>query len=149
LPEERLRSLAGLLEPVTAEDGQAFIVEGAAGDGMYYVLSGRVRIAKKLGEGGEKDLAFLGAGECLGEMEILRGGARSASAYAVGRVELLKLKSADFRAWLDKDPETASRFFAGLSEVQSGRLRRTSDEVALLYDLSQLLVSSQATAKEL
>lgn len=149
LPEERLRSLADLLEPVIAEDGTAFIVEGAASDGMYYVLSGRVRIAKKLGEGGEKDLAFLGPGDCLGEMEILRGGTRSASAYAVGRVELLKLKSADFKGWLEKDPATASRFFAGLSEMQSGRLRRTSDEVALLYDLSQLLVSPAATPKEL
>jgi len=149
LPEERLRSLAGLLEPATVEDGAAFIVEGAASDGMYYVISGRVRIAKKLGEGGEKDLAFLGAGECLGEMEILRGGARSASAYAVGRVELLKLKSADFKSWLDADPATGARFFAGLSEVQSGRLRRTSDEVALLYDLSQLLVTPQATSAAL
>lgn len=145
LSEERLRSLADLLEPVTVADGAAFIVEGAVSDGLYYVLTGRARIAKKLGEGGEKDLAFLGPGECLGEMEILREGRRSASAYAVGPLELLKLKSTDLKAWLEKDPETASRFFAGLSEVQSGRLRRTSDEVALLYDLSQLLVTPQAT----
>ncbi len=146
LPEPRLRSLAELLEPQAVADGTAFIVEGAVSDGLYYILSGRVRVAKKLGEGGEKDLAFAGPGECLGEMEILRGGVRSASAYAVGPVELLKLKSLDLKAWLEKDPPTAARFFAGLSEVQSGRLRRTSDEVALLYDLSQLLVTPQATA---
>lgn len=145
LPDARLRSLAELLQPVSVPAGQAFIVEGAASDGLYYVLSGRVRVAKKLGAGGEKDLAFLGPGECLGEMEILRAGARSASAYAVGPAELLKLKSSDLKDWLEKDPGTAARFFAGLSETQSGRLRRTSDEVALLYDLSQLLVGSQAT----
>lgn len=146
LPEPRLRSLAELLEAQNIADGQAFIVEGAPSDGLYYILSGRVRVAKKLGEGGEKDLAFAGPGECMGEMEILRGGVRSASAYAVGPVEVLKLKSADLKAWLEQDPPTAARFFAGLSEVQSGRLRRTSDEVALLYDLSQLLVTPQATA---
>jgi CRP-like cAMP-binding protein len=146
LPEPRLRSLAELLEAQTVADGGAFIVEGAPSDGLYYILSGRVRVAKKLGEGGEKDLAFAGPGECMGEMEILRGGVRSASAYAVGPVEVLKLKSADLKAWLEQDPPTAARFFAGLSEVQSGRLRRTSDEVALLYDLSQLLVTPQATA---
>lgn len=145
LPEERLRSLAELLEPLTVEDGKPFIVEGAKSDGLYYVTAGRVRVAKRLGEGGEKDLAFLGPGECLGEMELLRGGIRSASAYAQGRAELLRLKSADLMFWLEADPAVASRFFAGLAEVQSGRLRRTSDEVAMLYDLSQLLLAPQAT----
>lgn len=145
LPEERLTSLGELLEPVTLEDGAAFIVEGAKSDGLYYVISGRVRVAKRLGEGGEKDLAFLGAGECLGEMELLRGGVRSASAYAAGPVELLRLKSDDLTRWLEADPAVASRFFSGLAEVQSGRLRRTSDEVAMLYDLSQLLLTPQAT----
>jgi CRP-like cAMP-binding protein len=149
LPEARLESLAARMEPLVVEDGKAFIVEGAKSDGLYYILSGRVRVAKRLGEGGEKDLAFAGPGECMGEMEILREGVRSASAYAVGRVELLRLKGADLKLWLEADPAVAARFFAGLAETQSGRLRRTSDEVALLYDLSQLLLTPQATAKGL
>ncbi|HXT02016.1 MAG TPA: cyclic nucleotide-binding domain-containing protein [Elusimicrobiota bacterium] len=147
LPEARLKPLAEKLEALTVEDGRAFIVEGAKSGGLYYVLSGRVRVAKRLGEGGEKDLAFLGAGDCLGEMDVLReDGVRSASAYAAGRAELLHLKSSDLKTWLDADPADAARFFASLSEMQSGRLRRTSDEVALLYDLSQLLLTPQATA---
>ena len=149
LPEARLKSLAEKLEPLAVEDGGAFIVEGAPSDGLYYILSGRVRVAKRLGEGGEKDLAFAGPGECLGEMEVLREGIRSASAYAAGPVELLRLKSRDLKVWLEADPVVASRFFAGLAETQSGRLRRTSDEVALLYDLSQLLLMPQATARGL
>jgi CRP-like cAMP-binding protein len=149
LPDARLKSLADLMEPLAVEDGQTFIVEGAKSDGLYYVVSGRVRVAKKLGEGGEKDLAFAGPGECMGEMEILRGGVRSASAYAVGRVELLRLKADDLKRWLEADPAVAARFFAGMAETQSGRLRRTSDEVALLYDLSQLLLTPQATANVL
>jgi CRP-like cAMP-binding protein len=147
LPEERLRPLGELLEPMTLEDGKSVIVEGEKSDGMYYVISGRVRIAKRLGEGGEKDLAFLGPGESLGEMELLRGGIRSASAYASGPVELLGLKSAALMKWLQADPTTEARFFAGLAEIQAGRLRRTSDEVAMLYDLSQLLLTPQATSK--
>ncbi len=149
LPDARLESLGELLEPLTVEDGRAFIVEGEKSDGLYYVVSGRARVAKRLGEGGEKDLAFAGPGECMGEMEILRGGARSASAYAVGRVELLRLKAEDLKSWLEADPSVAARFFQGLAELQSGRLRRTSDEVALLYDLSQLLLMPQATARAL
>jgi CRP-like cAMP-binding protein len=145
LPEARLEILAERLEPLSIEDGQAVIVEGARSDGLYYVLSGRIRVTKRLGEGGEKDLAFAGPGECLGEMEILGDGVRSAGAYASGRVELLRLNNADLKLWLEADAVLASRFYAGLAEVQSGRLRRTSDEVALLYDLSSLLLTPQAT----
>lgn len=149
LPEARLRSLAALLEPVAVDDGKAFIVEGAASDGLFFVISGRARIAKRLAEGGEKDLAFSGPGECLGEMEILRGNTRSASAYALGPTQLMRLKSSELKRWLESDPVSSSRFFAGLAEIQSARLRRTSDEVALLYDLSQLLLASHATSAEL
>ena len=145
LSEERLRSLAPLLEARAVEDGKAFIVEGERGDGMYYVVSGKARVAKRLGEGGEKDLAFLGPGDLLGEMDLLREGTRSASAYAVGAVELLSLKTAALKEWLAADPATGMRFYAALAETQSARLRRTSDEVAMLYDLSQLLVSPEAT----
>jgi CRP-like cAMP-binding protein len=149
LPEARLKSLGERLELLVVEDGRPFIIEGAPSDGLYYVLSGRVRVAKRLGEGGEKDLAFAGPGECLGEMEMLREGVRSASAYASGRVELLRLKSADLKAWLEADTAVAAGFFARLAEIQSDRLRRTSDEVALLYDLSQLLLTPRATASGL
>jgi CRP-like cAMP-binding protein len=145
LPEATLKSLSERLEPLAIEDGKAFIVEGAPSDGLYYILSGRVRVAKRLGEGGEKDIAFAGPGETLGEMELLGDGIRSAGAYASGRVELLRLNSADLKAWLETDPAVASRFYGGLAAALSGRLRRTSDEVALLSDLSQLLVTPQAT----
>ena len=145
LPEAHLKALGEKLAPVVVEDGVPFIVEGAPSDGLYYILSGRVRVAKRLGEGGEKDIAFAGPGECLGEMEILGDGIRSAGAFASGRVELLRLKSADLRAWLETDAAVASSFYGKLAEALSGRLRRTSDEVALLSDLSQLLVTPQAT----
>ncbi|MDE2491710.1 MAG: cyclic nucleotide-binding domain-containing protein [Elusimicrobia bacterium] len=148
IPEERLGRLADALEPRSVPDGEAFIVEGAPSDGMYFVESGRARVAKRLA-GGEKDLAFVGPGECLGEMELVRGAARSASAYAQGPVALLRLKTDVLRAWLDADAPSAAGFYARLAEIQSARLRRTSDEVALLYDLSQLLVTPRATAKDL
>ncbi len=149
LTEARRRALAAMLAPVSVEDGAAFMEEGAPSDGLYVVASGRVRVTKRLGDGGEKDLAVLGPGDCLGEMELLGGGTRSAGARAVGRAELLKLGAADLRAWLDADPSAAAAFYASLAEVQSARLRRTSDEVALLYDLSRLLLTPLATTREL
>ncbi len=147
--EERLQALAGYLEPLSLADGAAVFAEGTEGDGLYFIVSGRVRIAKKLGGGGEKDLASLGPGDCLGEMALLDSVKRSASAYAAGATELLRLKRDDLQRWLKTDSTMAMQFFAELVSVQSRRLRRTSSEVALLYDLSSLLLEAHDSAKAL
>ncbi len=148
-PKERLEALAGYLEPVSLADGAAVFAEGAESDGLYFIVSGRVRVAKKLGGGGEKDLASLGPGDCLGEMALLDSVKRSASAYAGGPAELLRLKRDDLQRWLKTDSVLAMQFFAELVAVQSRRLRRTSSEVALLYDLSSLLLEQHDGPKAL
>lgn len=148
-PEERLSVLASYLEPLSLQDGALIFAEGTKGDALYFVASGRVRISKKLADAGEKDLACVGPGDCLGEMALLDEVPRSASAYAQGASELLCLKRADLKRWLESDPHLAMEFFAELVQVLSRRLRRTSDEVALLYDLSQLLLMNLSGPKEL
>jgi len=144
-PEERLRSLSAYLEPLSFADAAEIFGEGTIGDGLYFVLAGRVRVTKKLGGGGQKDLASLGAGDCFGEMALLDAVARSAGAYASGAVEVLRLKREDLKRWLAADPNLAMEFFAELVQIQSRRLRRTSAELALLYDLSSLLVEPATT----
>ncbi|MDD5301657.1 MAG: Crp/Fnr family transcriptional regulator [Elusimicrobia bacterium] len=144
-PEERLSALSVYLEPLSFPDAAEIFAEGEIGDGLYFVLSGRVRVTKRLAAGGQKDLASLGAGDCFGEMALLDAVARSAGAYASGPAELLRLKRDDLKNWLTADPNLAMQFFAELVQVQSRRLRRTSAELALLYDLSSLLVEPAAS----
>jgi CRP-like cAMP-binding protein len=144
-PEERLRALSSYLEPLSFADGAEVFAEGSIGDGLYFVLSGRVRVTKRLSGGGQKDLASLGAGDCFGEMALLDAVARSAGAYASGPAELLRLKRDDLKSWLSADPNLAMQFFAELVQVQSRRLRRTSAELALMYDLSILLIEPAAS----
>jgi CRP-like cAMP-binding protein len=145
-PEERLRALSAYLEPLSLADAAEIFAEGTTGDGLYFVLSGRVRVTKRLAAGGRKDLASLGPGDCFGEMALLDAVARSAGAYASGPVELLRLKRGDLEKWLAENPSLALQFFAELVQVQSRRLRRTSSELALLYDLSSLLVEPAMSA---
>jgi CRP-like cAMP-binding protein len=144
-PEERLRALSDYLEPLSFADGAEIFAEDTIGDGLYFVLSGRVRVTKRLAAGGQKDLASLGAGDCFGEMALLDAVARSAGAYASGPAELLRLKRDNLKNWLSSDPNLAMQFFSELVQVQSRRLRRTSAELALLYDLSILLVEPATT----
>jgi CRP/FNR family cyclic AMP-dependent transcriptional regulator len=143
--DERLLALSGYLEPLSFADGAEVFAEGALADGMYFVLSGRARVTKRLSEGGQKDLASLGAGDCFGEMALLSEAARSAGAYASGATELLRLKRDDLKTWLSASPQDAMGFFAELVQVLSRRLRRTSSELALMHELSSLLVEPATT----
>src|SRR5207245_2197905 len=68
---------------------------------------------------------------------------------AAGSVVVFELDRADLDRWLKSHPEFAMDFFAKLVQIQSRRLRRTSSELTLLYDLSQLLLDQALTGKAL
>src|SRR6185312_3382710 len=69
------------------------------GDALYIVLEGRVRIATTDHFGRERVLAFYGPGEFFGDMAVLTGAPRSATAGASTAVRLLQLRKEDFD-WL-------------------------------------------------
>ena len=149
IPDRALEALADLLRPVSLGDGQVLFQEGSEGTSLYFVASGRVRISKRVAGGTYKDLAILAAGECLGEMALFETKPRSASASAEGPTRVFEFRREDLNRWLKSNPELAVGFFAHLLQVQSHRLRRTSDEMALLFDLSSVLLESAATNKDL
>ena len=64
------------------QPGDVLFREGESGDVMFVIQSGAVRIAKSVG-GDDKILAILGPGEFLGEMAILNGKPRTATATVV------------------------------------------------------------------
>ena len=83
---EALARLAAVLESKDIADGQTVFVEGNAGDSMYFIVKGCIRI-EMLAEGNRairKTLAVLEAGDYFGEMALLDQKPRSASAVAVG-----------------------------------------------------------------
>ncbi|CAG0961310.1 partial Cyclic AMP receptor protein, partial [Anaerolineae bacterium] len=63
----------------TCGAGEVLFREGDAGDRMYVIQSGAVRISKTV-KGEEKTLAILGPGEFFGEMAILNAKPRTATA---------------------------------------------------------------------
>lgn len=148
IPEKQLAALARFLKPLDLADGQRVFQEGDKGDSLYFVTRGNVRISKRI-SGADKDLAILAAGDCFGEMALVDDVNRSATASASGPTSLFQLGRADMNLWLKEHPELAVDFFTELVQVQSKRLRRTSTELTLLFDLSNLLLEDVRSPKEL
>jgi predicted acylesterase/phospholipase RssA/CRP-like cAMP-binding protein/CheY-like chemotaxis protein len=91
------------------------------GDCMYIIKSGEVKVIAGIGEDGEV-LAYLGRGNCFGEMALLTGESRSASIVTQMDSELFVLTKQDFDYLLKNHPSIALT----LSHVLSQRLRDLS-----------------------
>ena len=119
IPDSALASIAPLLEEVAFLPNQPIFKKTDLGDALYVVVSGTVKI-----EDDGFELEQLGEGGVFGELALLDGAPRSASATAADDTLLLRLPQAAFHELLDDYGEIAR----GILYVLSQRLRtRTED----------------------
>lgn len=88
--------------------------EGEAGCTMFVVRKGRVRISKQV-RNVQKTFAVLGPGEFFGEMSIINGVPRTASAQALEDAQLLEVDAARFEKMVLSDAEIASRILRNIT----------------------------------
>jgi len=137
LPPEDLRALAAIARVQNYRLGTVILRQGEVGDALHAILDGRVRIAGISPSGAETTMAILGPGECFGELAILDGRSRSASAIAAQQTKTLIVTRKDFVDWLSDKPKAALL----LLETLSLRLRSTNESIIDLafFDLPHRL----------
>ena len=101
--QEEFGAIVEKLEPLEFMDGERVIAEGDEGDGMYVITRGGGKVVKEH-KGQEVELCDLGEGEFFGELSLLAGGLRSASVFAKGETEALRLKSSDLFEMIKQYP---------------------------------------------
>jgi CRP/FNR family cyclic AMP-dependent transcriptional regulator len=102
-----VRELAALAHRRRYPAGAPICIEGESDGSMFIVATGRVRISAASIDGDERHLNELGPGDLIGEIALLDGGTRSASAIAVDDSEVYEIERAAFVAFLDRTPELA------------------------------------------
>jgi len=93
LPVDTLERLANSLVTLAVEPGTAIVTEGERGDRFYLIASGEVDVFE-----GSTFRRREVAGECFGEISLLRDVARTATVRACGDVTLLALEREHFLA---------------------------------------------------
>ena len=88
--------------------------EGDSSDACYIVSEGSFRVTREHSDGRAITLATLGPGEIFGELAMLDGDRRSASAESITDGTLLALPANDVRNLLSRNPEIALKLVAGL-----------------------------------
>jgi len=122
LPEEALEVLAPHLRRRTYRRDTMIFHRDQAGDALYIVGEGHVRIFLPGEEGAELTVDLAGPGDVFGELALLDGGARSASAEAVEDAVLYTLTREAFLRALETTPGLAVR----LIELLGARLRHVT-----------------------
>ncbi len=97
--------------------------EGEEGQGLFVVLSGRVKILRH-GHSHETLLEF-GPGSFFGEVALLDQCVRTAQARAIEDVHIVALFRAEFYSLLETHSAIASRISFQLAKVLASRLRQS------------------------
>jgi NTE family protein len=107
LDDDQLRALLDDVEWLRVPAGTRLFSAGDAPDGMYAILSGRVRFFAE--DGGTAVLtAEAGEGISFGEGSLLIGGGRSRTAIVVRDADLARIAPDHFRSLMATTPELAS-----------------------------------------
>jgi CRP/FNR family cyclic AMP-dependent transcriptional regulator len=140
LDEESLRELEQAVRPRTFRAGEIIFHRDDPGQMLYVIKQGKVRIYITSPDGQEVTLAVFGPGDYFGEMAILDGRPRSASAIALDALETLALQRGEFIAAVNRHPRIAIQVMSALSM----RLRHTD---AMIEDLLFLDVHGRVAKK--
>src|ERR1022692_5342777 len=119
-----------MLADVELPRGDRLFEEGDAGDRLYVVLDGKIKLPRAAADGRENLLSVVGPGEMFGELSLFDPRPRTASAIAVTDSRLGALAHDDLRNWLTGRPDVALHLLQALAQ----RLRRANDVMADLVD---------------
>jgi CRP/FNR family cyclic AMP-dependent transcriptional regulator len=147
LPSDTIGRLAALARTRAYTKDQAVFRQGDPGDALYAVITGQVRISTIAADGTELSLNIMEPGDAFGEVALIDGEPRTATATALVPCKLLVIDRDHFMQLLKADSEIAVhllklfcariRYSTEMAEdtaFLSGRLRLAKRLVRLAED---------------
>ncbi|MEE9186999.1 MAG: cyclic nucleotide-binding domain-containing protein, partial [Bacteroidota bacterium] len=109
LPPEEVQGLVPFVESIHYKKGKRIFEQGDKGDALYLMRSGQINITVRsksqvLDEAAETSVATLDPGDSFGEMALLTGEVRSASAIALTDVDLWRITKENFDHLIANSP---------------------------------------------
>jgi CRP-like cAMP-binding protein len=130
------------LQPRRYQRGEIIFHEDDPADRMHIIVDDRAKISIASEGGRERDIALFQSGDCFGEITLLDGSNRSATATAVDATETMVLFRQDFLDFLGENPELA----ADLNTMLVQRLRNINQ---ILGDMVFLDVPTRVAKQRL
>lgn len=130
LSAEQRGEFARIAEAMTLPAGYTIFAAGDAATALYLIQDGTVRILTSSPGAETIDVATLGSGSHFGEMALVDGAKRSASAQTLEPTAVFRFDYDRVRALLDRSPAIAGAFYRALARFLSNRLRQTTTDMS-------------------
>jgi CRP/FNR family transcriptional regulator, cyclic AMP receptor protein len=140
LDEGTRLEVAGRAGRRVVERGQVICWQGEPGESMFVLLEGAVKLVVRSKDGELVELVRHQPPASFGELAVLDGGPRSATAEAVERSTLLVVSRAELLRLLRSEEQVAEALLRSLG----GMVRRTTHQVT---DLAFLSLQERVAAK--
>ena len=123
---EQINSLVGYMGLYRALPGTTIFREGDRGEYLCVLTEGRLEMRKEDRSGTEKIVATLTSGKTMGEMAMVDGEPRSATAVVSEEATLVVLTRENFTLLSHEKPALAIKILFIIARMLSQRLRQTS-----------------------
>lgn len=130
--------LAPLLSIHEFPAGTTLFYEDDEAGAAYFLASGAIEVFKSNPEGKKLPLVVLRDGGLLGEIGLLIGENRTATARALGNVVVLQLERATFDAALESGNMAAMRLSLAFARILAQRLTATNEKMFELFQSDAL-----------
>jgi len=135
--------MLGNMDKISLEPGTTLFAFGDEGECMYIIIEGNIELYSQAENTDKHTVAVLGSGEIFGEMSLLTGEPRSASAVALNPSELYVIDYYTFSQMTSENSNIAQYFMRLLSHrlTQTNERLRNSQEDNIklaLEDLNKL-----------
>jgi CRP-like cAMP-binding protein len=122
----QIQALSAYVQIYRAAPGTELFCEGERGDFMCVVLEGKLEVRKEDNAGVRKTVATVIAGRSLGEMAMVDGEPRSATAVVIESSVLALISSENFERMRHDKSALAGKLLLKIAQLLSQRLRQTS-----------------------
>ena len=136
LDQAEIDAVAEVCKEEKFESGAYIFRESEAGNRLYIIVTGEVRISRDVPGSGEEALAVLKTGALFGEMSVFDRSDRSTHAISNGGCTLLTITRPDFEMLLDFNRELAYKVLWACVRVLTSRLRSTNDSLRSFLAMS-------------
>ena len=108
--------------------GEYIFYQDDPGIGLYIIREGEVEIQRNIDSNVVISLATFGKGDFFGELALIDGEKRSASAIAKKDCNIAVIFKPDLDDYIEKFPRKGIKILQGISEIVTVRLRKLNEE---------------------
>ncbi len=142
--DEAMRTrLTAALRSEAVAAGQILLRQGEVADSLYVVVRGQLEVRLRRDDGSDAVIDTVDVGDVVGEMQLVVGGAATATVAAARAAQVLRLQRADFDALCS----TAPALLDALAHIAARRLQRRQ-MLAVLPQLFGALDAAELAALE-